>query len=298
MFQLANRQKSKWVGWIRPTILLTGMVMFYALLPAGCKNNVNTPAPVAYGNNENAGKFADINGAKIYYEIYGEGEPLVILHGNGASISAGREQIAFFSHRFKVIAVDSRGQGKSSDNSDSLTYEAMAADLNALLNELKVDSAYLIGHSDGGITGLVTALRYPAKIKMLAAMAPNTRPDSAVLYPAVEADALAKLALYEDSVKNGQSKVTPALKLLRLMQYHPHIPATDLANIKAPVLLLSGDRDVIRLSHIVEIFSALPAAQLCVLPGSTHQAPRKNAAVYNETIHHFFNRPFQMPNSF
>lgn len=262
----------------------------------GCKSKPNAVVP--YGKNPAAGKYADVNGIKMYYEIYGEGEPLVLLHGNGGSIASGREQIAFFSKHYKVIAVDSRGQGMSKDDSDSLTYDAMAADINGLLGQLKFDSAFIIGQSDGAIVGLITAFRYPAKVKMLAAMAPNIRPDSAVLYPTVEEQGLKEFSKYEDSLKAGFKNVANRVKLLRLMQYHPHILLAELASVKAPVMVMCGDRDVIQLSHIIEIFRALPKSNLCVLPGSTHFALRKNPAVFNETIYHFFSRPFIMPNSY
>ena len=276
---------------------LSMLVSICLLLMTACKNNKPAP-PIAYGKNEQVGKYADINGIKLYYEIYGEGEPLVLIHGNGGSIASGREQIAYFSKNYKVIALDSRGQGRSKDESDSLTYDAMAADVNGLLNELKIDSAYVIGQSDGAIIGLITAFRYPAKVKKLAAMAPNIRPDSAVLYPKVEAEGAIQFAKYEDSLKAGFKTVLGRVKLLRLMQYHPHISTAELASIKAPVMIMCGDRDVIRLSHIIEIFRAIPNANLCVLPASTHTALRKNPLVFNETIERFFSKPFSMPDSY
>lgn len=276
---------------------------FYLLLTtvalAACKDKPKEKEkPVAYGDNAAAGTYADVNGIKVYYETYGEGEPLVLLHGNGGSIGSMRNQVAYFSKHYKVIAIDSRAQGKSVDNGDSLTYDELAADVNVLLEKLKVDSAYMIGQSDGAIVGLIVASKYPAKVKMLAAMAPNIRADSAVLYPEVEAQGKEEFTAFKDSLKSGHKEVAGRLKLLQLMQYHPHITAADLAAIKAPVMIMCGDRDVIRLSHIIEIFREIPRSHLCVLPGSTHGAIRQNAKMFNETVQHFFTTPFDMPNSF
>ncbi len=270
-------------------------VLIFLFTIYGCLNNKK---PVVHGENTEAGNYAEVNGIKMYYEIYGQGEPLVLIHGNGGSIFEVREQIAFFSKHFKVIAADSRGHGKSTDNSGPLTYDSIAADLNGLLDHLHLDSAYIIGQSDGAIIGLITAYRYPGKVKMLAAMAPNIRPDSAVLYPKVEEQGAKKLARYEDSLKAGFKEVIPQLKMLRMMQYHPHISTADLAAIKAPVMVMCGDRDVIRLSHIIEIFRAIPKSNLCVLPGSTHFALQKNPEIFNESIYRFFSRPFMMPDSY
>lgn len=250
-----------------------------------------------YGNNPEAGAYAKVNGINMYYEIYGKGEPLLIIHGNGGSVFSAREQIPFFKDKYKLIVVENRGQGKTINNIDSLTYDMMADDINSLLEQLKIDSAYVFGQSDGAIIGLIMAFRYPKKVKMLAAMAPNTRPDSAVLYPEAEVGNDRNIALTLDSIKMGNLQAANKLKLLRLMQYHPHITKVQLSTIKAPVLVMSGDRDVIRLSHIIEIFRAIPKSQLCVMPGSTHGALRQNAKVFNDVLYKFFSQPFKMPDT-
>lgn len=250
-----------------------------------------------YGNNPEAGAYAKVNGINLYYEVYGQGEPMLIIHGNGGSVFSAREQIPFFKDKYMVIVVDSRGHGKTNNNIDSLTYDMMADDINSLLEKIKIDSAYVFGQSDGAIVGLILAFRYPKKVKRLAAMAPNTRPDSAVFYPEVERRMEKNIASTRDSIRMGNQRAVEKLKLLRLMQYHPHISMKDLNNIKVPVLVMSGDRDMIRLSHIIEIFRGIPKSQLAVLPGSTHGALRQNASVFNDILYKFFSQPFKMPDT-
>ena len=114
----------------------------------------------------------------MYYEIYGKGEPLLLIHGNGASMNAFKYQIDFFAKKYKVIGVDSRAQGKTVDTSSVLNYEMMADDLNAFLDSLKIDSANVIGWSDGGINGLLLAIRHPKKVKKLVATGANLVPVS------------------------------------------------------------------------------------------------------------------------
>ena len=114
----------------------------------------------------------------MYYEIYGTGEPLLIIHGNGGSIKKFLYQIPYFSKNYKVVLADSRAQGKSVDGGDSLSYEMMADDLNALLDTLRMDSCYVIGWSDGGINGLLLAMRHPEKVKKLAVTGANLWPDT------------------------------------------------------------------------------------------------------------------------
>jgi len=133
---------------------------------------------IPYGNNKAAGKYYNIRGFKMYAEIYGQGKPVLIIHGNGGSGKDFLYQIPYFSKKYKVIIADSRAQGKSVDNGDSLSYEMMADDYAALLDAMKIDSAYVIGWSDGGINALLLAIRHPGKVKKLAATGANLVPDT------------------------------------------------------------------------------------------------------------------------
>src|SRR5882762_7343948 len=138
-----------------------------------------------YGRNKNAGKYYEIRGIKMYCEIYGEGEPLLIIHGNGGSINNFVKQIPYFSKKYQVVIADSRAQGKTVDTKDSLSYEMMADDYDALLTALHIDSANVIGWSDGGIEGLLLAIRHPGKVKKLAITGANLRPDTSAVDPGI-----------------------------------------------------------------------------------------------------------------
>jgi pimeloyl-ACP methyl ester carboxylesterase len=116
------------------------------------KAQVGNGTPV-YGENGSVGKYANIRGIKMYYEVYGTGQPLLLIHGNSGSIGDMSNQIEYFSKKYQVIAADSRDHGKTLDTlnmADTLSYEMMADDYNALLDYLKIDSADIIGWSDGG----------------------------------------------------------------------------------------------------------------------------------------------------
>jgi pimeloyl-ACP methyl ester carboxylesterase len=118
---------------------------------------------IKYGANPAAGHTFTHDGVSLYYEVYGKGEPLLLVHGNGASIGTLGAQIAHFRKRYKVIAMDSRNQGRSGDSSGKLTYEKMTDDLAALLDHLKVGPVNVLGWSDGGIEALLLGIRHPAK---------------------------------------------------------------------------------------------------------------------------------------
>lgn len=234
-----------------------------------------------YGNNPNAGHFAHINGIDLYYETYGSGEPLVMLHGNGGSIEAFKFQILYFEKYYSVIAIDSRMQGKSGGSADTLSYEMMAADFCAMLDYLKIDSAYVLGWSDGGIDGLLMALRCPAKVRKLAVSGANTVPDSTALPY--------KDILWMENLVYHDKSVPPRERTLnKMMLYQPNIGWSELGRISCPVLVMAGDHDIIKPEHTLKIFQSIPGAQLCIFPGSHHGVCQQHPEMFNQTVHQFF----------
>jgi pimeloyl-ACP methyl ester carboxylesterase len=250
-----------------------------------------TAAPVPYGNNAAAGATFTHDGVTLYYETYGTGRPLLLVHGNGASIGSFAAQITHFRDRYKVIAMDSRDHGRSSDSDGPLTYGKMSDDLAALLDHLKLDSVDVVGWSDGGIEALLLGIRHPAKVRRLVAMAPNLRPGPTAVYTETDEMVQAMLASIPDSVRN-----TPQgrrdLKATEMLLKEPHIDPASLERITAPTLVLAGDHDVIRLEHIVEIYNHLPNGELSIFPHSTHMVPYDDPALFNGTVDRFLERPF------
>ena len=129
-------------------------IIFFLLVMQFSIINAQIKLDTDYGNNKAIGKYVEINGAKIYYEEYGKGEPLLIIHGCGADIKSMEYQIDYFKDKYRVIAADSRGQGKSELKTDSLTYTQIAKDWEGLVKHLQLDSINILGWSDGGIIGL------------------------------------------------------------------------------------------------------------------------------------------------
>jgi pimeloyl-ACP methyl ester carboxylesterase len=236
-----------------------------------------------YGNNADAGKYFSSNGVKIYYEIYGEGKPLVLIHGNGGSIKSRADLIGEFAKKYKVIALDSRCHGRSGCPSQYLTYEQMSEDVNGLLRSLNIDSALIWGHSDGAIIGLLLAIHHPEKVKKLLASGANLRPDSTAVDPGL----FPLLETIGKQVKNDSI----LSKQFRLLVDQPNIPVTDLEKIKSSVLIMAGDRDAIRNRHTLEIFEHIPNAMLCILPGTTHFVYHDRKKWFTEIMYDFFDNP-------
>lgn len=247
---------------------------------------------VKYGHDKAAGKYYDIRGFKMYAEIYGQGEPLLIIHGNGGSINNFIYQIPYFERKYKVIIADSRAQGNSADSGDSLSYEMMADDYAALLDVLKVDSAYVIGWSDGGINALLLAIRHPEKVKKLASTGANLVPDTTAVPQQIwDMVVPSYKALKAKANKTAEEK--NGYKLLRLLVEQPHIPLTDLHKISCPSLIIGGDHDVIKEEHTMLIYKNIPKAYLWILPVSGHSTPIVYKDDFNEVVDRFFSTPYR-----
>ncbi len=274
------------------------LILFFTLFIFGTSNaqeKIDTP----YGNNEAVGNYVEVNGAKIYYEEYGKGEPLLLIHGNGGSIKGMDNQIEYFKSKYRVIIADNRGHGKSELKTDSLTYKQIANDLDGLSNHLQLDSLNIIGWSDGAILGLQMGINNEVKIKRIVAMAGNLRPDST----AVNSWAPDQVNKMEIKVKELVAKGDTSrdwnliLQQFGLLLNQPNISHDDLKKITAPVLIIAGDRDIIKNEHSIEMFNNIPKAQLCIMPGATHSAPRIIPVIFNEIVNRFLTEPFTMPNS-
>lgn len=264
------------------------------------KTETPAPAPVAeapapaivYGSNAAASGTFDHDGVTFYYETYGEGEPLLVVHGNGANIFSMSAQIDYFKSKYRVIAMDSREQGKSGGSDAALSYELLADDLSALLDHLKTGPVNVLGWSDGGIEALLLGMRHPDQVKKIVAMAANLNPTLEAIYP--ETDAMAQGAAKSIT---AEMRKTPegrkAAKLVGLLTDQPQIDPKALGKITAPTLILSGDQDLIRLEHTVKIFNALPNAELGVFPNSTHAVPYDDPALFNATVDRFLAAPFK-----
>jgi pimeloyl-ACP methyl ester carboxylesterase len=249
-----------------------------------------------YGKNAAVGKYADIRGFKMYYEIYGKGDPLLIIHGNGGSINNFLYQIPYFAKNYQVIIADSRAQGKSVDHADSLSYEMMTDDLNALLDKLNLKQCYVIGWSDGGINGLLLAINHPDKVKKLAITGANLWPDTSAVDPFVYKMVLKQNRAAADTIKkikNLTPEMKDKVKLLHLLSYQPHIKIEDVKKITCPTLVIGGDHDVINTKHTMLIANLIPNSYLWILPNSGHSTPIFYKDMFNQVVGDFFAKPYR-----
>jgi len=259
----------------------------------------DTKFAIPYGSNKAIGKYVQVNGIKMYYEEYGEGRPLLLIHGNGGSIADMGNQIQYFSKYYHCIVADSRAHGKTDIGTGRLTYEDMANDWSALLDNLKIDSAYVLGWSDGGILGLLLAIHHPNKVSKLAAMGANLQPDSSAVYSWVF-PILQNMTALTDSmirIKDKSRNWEVTRKQLDLLSNQPHISLQELHTISCPVLVMGGDKDVIREEHTTQIYQNIPKAHLCIFPGETHMIPITDPELFDATVYKFLKNPFKRPDT-
>jgi pimeloyl-ACP methyl ester carboxylesterase len=262
-----------------------------------------TPAAecqINYGSNPQAGKYADVNGIKVYYEVYGAGEPLLLLHGNSGSIENFVFQISELSKHFRVIAVDSRAQGKSTDSNQEITYALMASDMSSLIDQLNLGSVDVVGWSDGGNVGLELAFAHPQQVKKLVCFGANythvnyAAPPDRVTMEANDPRIL-KVTPVVKKYKEGADKLSPVVrkKLSDLTDKYPNFTVQQLGQIKIPVLVVVGDRDLIKVDQTISLFASLPHSQLLIVPGASHLVLLEQPELINGQVIKFLSTPYR-----
>lgn len=256
-----------------------------------------TQQNISYGSNPRTGKYIHINDINLYYEVYGKGQPLLLMHGNSGSIASFSKFIPYLAKQYKVIAVDSRAQGRSGDSDKELTFEQIASDFSVLLDSLHLQSVYAVGWSDGGIVGLQMAYSYPKKITKLVTIGANFVADSTALsaenFDTTKITWFNKLSL-TDQQNIIHSSHTPNRagiifdKLINLDLKYPNFTLDQLSSIKTPTLVVAGDRDIIIDTHTLRLYHALPNAQLFIVPNSPHHVPIAKPKLLFDVVSDFF----------
>jgi len=239
-----------------------------------------------------AGNYIDVNGRKTYYEVHGDGEPLLLMHGGFCTVETFSRQTPGFAQRYRVIVPERRGHGRTPDVDGPMTYEAMAEDTIGLMLALGIESAHLVGYSDGGNTALVLALRRPELVRKLVCIGANFHYDGMapvalqVMEHATPENFYPRLInKYKEVSPDGPDHLPIVFeKIIRMWREEPALTREELARIQAPTLVLVGDRDWVAMEHTVDMFRSIPNAQLCVVPGATHGAPFEKAALVNEIV--------------
>lgn len=219
--------------------------------------------------------YSNVNGLKMYYEIYGDGKPLVLLHGGGSTIQTTFEKvIPLLAKNRKIIAVEAQAHGRTGDRDAAVTFEQDAHDVAALLNNLNIPQADFFGFSNGGTTTLQIALRHPNladKIILGSALAKRSG------VPGWFWDFMSKASLenmleqlqeaYRKVAQDPNALVVMHNKDAKRMVNFEDIPEEQIKAIKAPTLIINGDKDVVTVEHALELHRQIAGSDLAIIPG-------------------------------
>ena len=246
----------------------------------------------------------------MYYELYGAGPPLLLLHGGSETIEESFcRQLAEFAEHHLLIAPEQQGHGHTKDIDAPLDYGVMAENTAQLLQHLRVKNVDIVGWSDGGILGLLLAARHPELVRRLAVTGASFRPIREAAVPKAAADVVGwdpesdtegrdnYARRFADPVRHYPIFIE---KIKELWLHHPtetELGPPILKRIHAPTLVIDGDRDSARLEHTIALYRYLPNAQLLIVPGTGHDTLGTHPEWLNPIILAFFDRGAKGNNS-
>jgi len=232
--------------------------------------------------------YADVNGLKLYYEVYGEGKPLVLLHGSYMTIPLNWSKIIPYFEDRKIIVAEMQGHGRTRDITREISYEGMADDVSGLMKHLKIESADILGYSMGGGVAFQLAVRHPEQVRRLVVLSGAYKhdgwwPDVEAMYSTINADMFkgSPIEKQYDSLGNDPKHFPEFVKKVIKIDLEPYDWSKEVKNIKAPMFIAIGDADGIQYEHALELYKALgggkmgdihglPKSRLAIIPGTTH----------------------------
>lgn len=218
-----------------------------------------------------------------HYIERGEGEVLILLHGNGEDVTYFEHQINYFSKKYRVIALDTRGHGKTKRGEAPFTIRQFAEDLHEFLKEKNIDKVNLLGFSDGGNIAMIFAMKYPENVKKLILNGANL--DGSGVKFLVQFPIL--LGYYFAAIFARRSKEAKKnAEMLGLMVKDPNVKVQELSKISMPTLVIAGNKDMIKDSHTRLIGRHIPNAKTVILEGD-HFVANKRPEIFNQEVEQF-----------
>jgi len=228
------------------------------------------------GQSAATGKYAEVHGLHMYYESYGSGKPLVLIHGGGSTIESSFGRVLpVLAKKYRIIAMELQAHGRTKDIDRPLSFEQDADDVAALLEQLNIKQADILGFSNGATTAMQVAIRHPQLVERLVLASVLCKRSGAEGW-FWDGFKHATLEMMPQALKDDYLKVSPDPKGLQVMfdrdvqrmSDFKDIKDEDIRGIAAPTLVLSSEKDVVRPEHSVEISRLLTKSQLAILPGT------------------------------
>ena len=247
--------------------------------------------------------YAQVGALRMHYEIYGQGQPLLLLHGGGNTIEGSfPKQLAFFSRHRLLIAPEQQGHGRTRDLDTPLNYVVMADNTAELLDQLRLRNVDVLGWSDGGIVGLLLAARRPDLVRRLVVTGASTLPLLDSFGPSwvsglegwkPEADSEGRADYARRSADSASHYSIFVAKIKDLWLHHPtteELGPAVLGRIHAPTLVIDGDRGSALPEHTLALFRSVKGAELLIVPGTGHNTLGERPAWLNPIILEFLDR--------
>jgi pimeloyl-ACP methyl ester carboxylesterase len=244
-----------------------------------------------FSQQENNGKYVDLNGMKMYYEVSGKGDPLIVLHGAHMDIMTMGQIIPMLAETHEVYALEFQGHGHTADIDRPITYQNLADDVEAFMDAVGLEKADVLGYSMGGQVGLQLAIRYPEKVNRLIAASvaydlEGWQPVYREFIPQMSVEMFLAMPFFAETHKQSANPdgYVAFLKKMITLEHEPMAWEEDVKKLKTPVLIIAGDADVATLEHIINMFkllgggvmgdmgNPLPESRLAVLPATSHTA--------------------------
>lgn len=243
--------------------------------------------------------FAPVNGIKVWYAVFGRGQPVLLLHGGLANANYWGHQVRALQRQYQVIVMESRGHGRSSRNQEPYGYDLMASDVIGLLDHLKIRKAAIVGWSDGAIIGLDIAMKHPERVSKLFAFAANSDPSGVAdiassdvfnAYIARAGEEYERLSPTPTEYKSFVAEIT------KMWESQPKWTASDLAAIKVPTWIVDGDHDEAIKRENTEFMAAnIPGAGLLIQPEVSHFSFLQDPEQFNDDVLRFLARGGDKP---
>lgn len=244
----------------------------------------------AISSEAHGGRYANINGVRIYYETYGSGSPVLVLHGGGGSLWTMRNQIRALAPTHFVIAVDSRGQGRSTDSDVPLSYALMADDMLKLLAHLHIERADIVGWSDGGIIALDMAAHHGDRVGRIVVIGANYDVAGLIL-PTAVGGATRAPRFYTYTAPDPKHRPVIYQKLITMWATQPHYTLEELSRITAPALIIAGEFDIVKREHTDQLARSIPGSEEFIVPGGTHDVIFEERDIVNAKMLQFLDAP-------
>ncbi|MFS7003339.1 alpha/beta fold hydrolase [Carnobacterium maltaromaticum] len=223
--------------------------------------------------------YIPVEGTEIFFRIDGKGSPLVLLHGNGEDSRIFEKQILFFSDHYQVIAIDTRGHGRSEHGTDILNFTRIALDIVAVLDYLSIEKADFIGFSDGGNSAMYLTVKHPSYVKSLILIGANLEPKGMKKTSFLGVKLAYRTTAF---LANFSSKFNQRKQIIDLMLKQLNLTTDQLKTINVPTLVIAGEKDMIEEEHTILIAESIPNAQLAIIPAADHFLIMKHPEMFNK----------------